>query len=592
MKIFRIFVIFLVLSVGEQSAFSKEIPLEKARQIAGSFFDSNSSTRSFQSVDLQMIWDGGSIQTRGQAVAPAFYVFDNATGPGFVIVSGDDCARPILGYSFDNEFIVENMPPNVKAWMEGLIKAVAIARDNPVNFAAFSSTTVGNVVQKHETAKWNQNAPYNDLCPYDEGLRAYTGCVATALSIVMRYHEWPESGTGTIPAYVTSSKGIYIPEIELGHEYEWDNMPLEYLQHGFTDEQARQVARLMADCGAMLQMDYTSESSAAVSEKIPEILHKYMDYDASIGVYLRAYYTDDEWHSMMQEEIADNGPVIYSGHNEYSGHAFVLDGYTDERYYSLNWGWGGRCDGYYTLDALKPSDQGIGGGYDDYNSLQTAILNVKRDEGGVPEIRGIIHPYEGISGLVADRTVFEPNVPFKISTGLMTNESNVHFDDPFGFVIVDSDGQVQEIVYSFAANLPAGYGYNFKDLEVVFTSELDFGYKLIAAMYDERNERWVKIIGDKTDGSVDAIPLYEEFSVGASTSFEYNTMTKVITLKVKNGVSATVFAADGMEIEGIVESVPYVINIDTASLTSGRYKLVVYKGAESVELYFIIDSEN
>lgn len=591
MKNFKILTALLAFFLFPASLFSEEVSLEKARQIAETFFGSRPLTRTSSSVDLKMVWDGGSRQTKGPADAPTFYVFDNASGPGFVIVAGDDLAKPVLGYSFENEFVVEGMPENVKAWMDGLEEAVTLARNNPSAFNVPTSSAVGNVVLKRETAKWNQSAPYNNLCPFDGGTRSYTGCVATAVAIVMRYHKWPESGEGIIPAYTTSSKGISVPAIELGYEYDWDNMPLTYPQYGYTDAQAQAVARLMADCGAMLAMDYTAEESGAPTEFIPAALDGFMKYDGSIGCYGRAYYTDSEWHAMIRKELEDNGPVIYSGHNDGSGHAFVLDGYTDNGYYSLNWGWGSQCDGYYTLDALNPTDQGIGGSYDGYNLSQNAILNVKKEEGGSSELRGYISPYNGISGLCADRTVFEPGVPFKLSTGLLVNASNEQFNGPFGFIVVDADQQVKEEVYTFNAALPAGYGYQFVDQDMVFYSQLDFGYQLIAAMYDEDKGKWIKLITDKTDGSVDAIALYDAFSIEKSTSFEYNTQTKVITLGVKDGVSASVLTEAGAVVDGVVQSSGNVVTVATASLEPGRYRLILSKASEAHEMYFVVGSE-
>ncbi len=272
MKNFKILTAVLAFFLFPASLFSEEVSLEKARQIAETFFGSRPLTRTSSSVDLKMVWDGGSRQTKGPADAPTFYVFDNASGPGFVIVAGDDLAKPVLGYSFENEFVVEGMPENVKAWMHGLEEAVTLARNNPSAFNVPTSSAVGNVVLKHETAKWNQSAPYNNLCPFDGGSRSVTGCVATAVAIVMRYHKWPESGEGTIPAYTTSSKGISVSAIELGYEYDWDNMPLIYSQFGYTDAQAQAVARLMADCGAMLTMDYSADASGTACELIPGAL--------------------------------------------------------------------------------------------------------------------------------------------------------------------------------------------------------------------------------------------------------------------------------------------------------------------------------
>lgn len=591
MKNFKILTAVLAFFLFPASLFSEEVSLEKARQIAETFFGSRTLTRASSPVDLQMVWDGSPRQTKGQADAPTFYVFDNASGPGFVIVAGDDLAKPVLGYSFENEFVTEGMPLNVKAWMDGLAEAVSLARNNPSAFNVATASSVGNVVLKHETAKWNQSAPYNNLCPFDGGSRSVTGCVATAVAIVMRYHKWPESGEGTIPAYTTSSKGISVSAIELGYEYDWDNMPLIYSQFGYTDAQAQAVARLMADCGAMLTMDYSADASGTACELIPGALDSFMKYDGSIGAYSRAFYTDEEWHAMMRQELADNGPVIYSGNDGSVGHAFVLDGYTDQGYYSLNWGWGSYCDGYYTLDALNPSGQGTGGSEGGYNLGQTAILNVKKEEGGYADVRGVIYTYNDIAGLQADRTVFEPGVTFLLSTGLLVNAGSETFTGPMGFVIMDADDQAKEVVASFNAELPVGYGYFFDRTALQFSSELEFGDHLIAAMYDSRKGKWVKMLAEKTEGAVDAIPLCDAASIAQSTTFEYNTQTKVITLGVKDGVSASVLTEAGAVVDGVVQSSGNVVTIAAASLEAGRYRLTLSKDSEVHEMYFVVGSE-
>ena len=294
---------------------------------------------------------------------------------------------------------------------------------------------------------------------------------------------------------------------------------------------------------------------------------------------------------MMRQELADNGPVIYSGNDGSVGHAFVLDGYTDQGYYSLNWGWGSYCDGYYTLDALNPSGQGIGGSEGGYNLGQTAILNVKKEEGGYADVRGVIYTYNDISGLQADRTVFEPGVTFLLSTGLLVNAGSETFTGPMGFVIMDADDQAKEVVASFNAELPVGYGYFFDRTALQFSSELEFGDHLIAAMYDSRKGKWVKMLAEKTEGAVDAIPLCDAASIAQSTSFEYNTQTKVITLGVKDGVSASVLTEAGAVADGVVQSSGNVVTVATASLEPGRYRLILSKASEAHEMYFVVGSE-
>lgn len=587
----HIFLSVLLLCLLPLAALSEEIPLEKARQIADSFFGSGQMTRSASGCDLRMIWDGRSPEVKSGGEAPAFYVFDNADGPGFVIVAGDDAAKPILGYSFDSEFVVEDMPSNIKGWMDGISASVAMARENPSAYST-SAASAGEVVLKLETAKWNQSAPYNNLCPMDGTDRSVTGCVATSVAILLRYHKWPDAGTGTIPSYVTDTKKIGVSSITLGYEYDWDNMLLEYPRSGYSQEQAQAVARLMADCGAMLQMDYTANASGAWSEQIPVVLHKYMKYDASAGSYTRGVYSNEEWHSMLQKELQDNGPVMYSGTAPDAGHAFILDGYTTENYYSLNWGWGGACDGYFTLDLLNPEDQGIGGATGAFSRYQSAILNVMKEQGGQPEVRGAVSAYNNVNGLEADRDSFAPGVPFMVSTGLLLNASSADYTGYIGFAVADKDMVVKEVLrYYTIQELPSNYGYHLTNIELVFNNDLEVGDQLIAVIWDEANQKWQHMRGDKSEGVVDAIPLYDALTIEESTSFDYSTLTKFINIKVKSGVDVKLKHPSGNIVNMETSVGINEVSIDTSSLKSGRYCLILSKGKEYKELYFVVDNE-
>ena len=247
---------------------------ESALEIAENFFG-KAMTKS-AAPKLDMVWDGSDIMTKSAGSFPAFYVFDNVSGPGFVIVSGDDRVKAVLGYSFESEFDVDDMPPHFISWMQEIENQVRYVRSSSTySTSASGSDNPGNPVVLYETALWSQGAPYNDLCPYDGAERSVTGCVATAMAIVMKYHEWPDAGVGTIPAYVTDTQKIEVSAIDLGYEYDWDNMLMSYDAGSFAI-QNRAVARLMADCGAALQMDYSVSASGALSVFIPRVLSTYM----------------------------------------------------------------------------------------------------------------------------------------------------------------------------------------------------------------------------------------------------------------------------------------------------------------------------
>ena len=193
------FSLFLISFLSALLLSAEERSVQQAGVIAKEFMASMPSTKS-AAMDLQMVWDGTAAVKSGDE-APAFYVFDNVSGPGFVIVSGDDKARTILGYSLDNELDADNLPPHFISWMREISDQVEYMRSRPAYAGTKADTDVGTTVLKHETAKWNQGAPYNIFCPMDGQKQSVTGCVATATAIVMRFHKWPDAGVGTTPAY-------------------------------------------------------------------------------------------------------------------------------------------------------------------------------------------------------------------------------------------------------------------------------------------------------------------------------------------------------------------------------------------------------
>ena len=344
-------------------AFAGNVTEQQARRVAVAFFQSAPLTRVSES-DLRLVRDSESSLTRSSGAAPAYYVFDNVAGGGFVIVAGDDVASPVLGYSFTEEFPEGTLPPNVQDWLDGLREEINAARRGgweaeAAVTRAWQNTRSGDVVVDLETARWDQGAPYNQLCPTSRNMRTLTGCTATALAIIMRYHQWPEKGMGTLPAYNTTTNGITIPALQLGHAYDWGNMPLDYGRN-YTQDQAQAVATLMRDCGYLLMSDYGTDATSAYVDKVL-LLAEYMGYDKGITCEIRDTYSSAEWYEIMQNELDNRRPVLYSGANDEGGHAFVLDGYTTDNYYSVNWGWSGYCNGYFLLSALDPEGQGAGG---------------------------------------------------------------------------------------------------------------------------------------------------------------------------------------------------------------------------------------
>ena len=211
------------------------------------------------------------------------YVFNAENS--FVMVAADDCARPVLAYSKDFSFKMEDMPLNIQEWLTSLNDEIQDAVNR--NLEASEETRlewellltgkmpepknrngVGPLVQTH----WDQYPPYNNMCPTG----SFTGCVATAMAQLMKYWEWPQKGVGSY-GYNHPSYG-YLSANFGNTTYDWDNMwSVVYEDDPAAAQNA--VATLAYHCGIAVEMDYGPESSTAFTEDVPNALITYFDYD-------------------------------------------------------------------------------------------------------------------------------------------------------------------------------------------------------------------------------------------------------------------------------------------------------------------------
>lgn len=570
---------------------------DQARQIAVSFWQSAPVTRG-GIPSLQMVFHSEDLVTRSSVQSPAYYVFDNTGGPGFVIVAGDDVAMPVLGYSFEHEFSKDNLPANLKAWLEYMRDEVNEARRSgakaeSVVTRAWSQVEAGTPVVELETAKWNQTDPYNMLCPKVNMQFAYTGCTITALAIVMRYHQWPEKGVGTLPGYQTDTYRVTVPDLPLGHTYDWKNMLLEYPYFGYSQAEATAVATLMRDCGVMLQADFGpvgSSGTAASTFYIPSGLTTYMGYDKRVRTISRNGYTTSEWNSLMQGELESNRPVIYSGFNDNAGHAFVLDGYTDQNYYRVNWGWGGYCDGYFLLTVLDPEGQGAGGSEGGYNMYQDAVIGIQKDDGGayLEELRyGERFSEQEVCGLSVDEPVVSGK-PFELYVGNLKNTGSGTFTGEIMFGVVDKEGKIVEELYIMQiSEWSVSAWYIFTETVTINTPVLP-GYRIRGYYRSANTPEWTLIKGNDEDGCVWDLLIADEYSIEETTQLTYNKKSRLLRLLVKDGVSVSLRSSGGSDCSDKCQIQGNEITVDTSLLRDGTYSLTLQKGDDRKTLNFSV----
>lgn len=258
---------------------------------------------------------------------PALYVFNReGSDGGFVIVSADDNARTILGYSDSETFTEEDMPSNLRFWLQMYADEIAYSSHQPVreqkamNAVAEDSYPVispllGNI-------QWGQNAPYNKLCPTKDGERCVTGCVATAASQIMYYHRYPTTGTGS-SSYEWEGQTL---SADYGNTtYDWANMLPDY-SGSYTTTQATAVATLMSHVGISCEMLYdisANGGSGAVSEFMMEALTKYFGYDKGMRRLFKNYMKEEEMLALIAQDLAGGTSCLYVRANYEYGRACV-----------------------------------------------------------------------------------------------------------------------------------------------------------------------------------------------------------------------------------------------------------------------------
>jgi len=343
------------------------------------------------------------------------YVFNVGKNDGFIIVSPDDSTVEILGYSNSGQINPDNIPDNMRAWLQGYADEIAWAKerqttDNGNRHTAKAPrradrTDVEPLLQTH----WTQSGTFAAKCIFDD-TQTVTGCVATAMAQVMYYHQWPNVIIDKIPAYTTATKGYDVAAIPAGTVIDWNNILQEYevyLEEGeqygtrppnHTTEQANAVAELLHYCGASVSMDYTSNSSGAQSAEIPFALFHYFNYNQTAQFLNRDSYSADDWDEIIYHEVKNRRPVLYGGQSSGGGHEFVCDGYNTDGTFHINWGWQGMSNGYFVLSALDPYQQGIGGSSstDGYNSQQDVVIGIQKPD-ATGEVSTAVSNATGIS---------------------------------------------------------------------------------------------------------------------------------------------------------------------------------------------------
>jgi hypothetical protein len=463
---------FLVALFSLLSLHAKPVNEATARKVGQHFLERKTAGLfASGSFGLNLAYRSISASENPQAktdVSVYFYVF-NADKRGFVIVSGDDIAEPVLGYSDEGAFLPENLAEATQKWLENykaqIREAIALnleaneairtAWENLLQDNGPSGPLAGGVTPLIST-KWDQGTYYNALCPYDNSYsqRTVTGCVATAMAQIMKFWNYPATGSG-FHSYNHSRYGTL--SANFGNTtYNWSSMP-----NRVTIANAP-VATLMYHCGVSIDMNYgvsATGGSGAQTLDVVDALKTYFGYPSSVQGLYRSNYTESQWKTVLKNELNAGRPVQYAGTGTGGGHSFVCDGYDNNDFFHFNWGWSGSSDGYFSVNALNPGSLGTGGGSGGFNSNQRAIIGIS-----APTVtqNAKIRLNKALS--LSASSIYYGN-SFSVSTNVVNNGTN-SFSGDFGMAVFDAD-------YKFVEFIETKTGYTLQ-VNYTYTNDLQF----------------------------------------------------------------------------------------------------------------------
>lgn len=470
------FLLVLLLALGYSPLQAKRITQWQAQQQAYSFWGKQMPQKA-------------KAKSRAATTASrsdAYYVFNNDAG-GFVIIAGDDAVTPVLGYTSTGSFDAENLPDGLKDLLKSYERQIAALGDNYVaNRTATRAAFTGEKLLK--TAEWNQYAPFNKYTPNNY----VTGCVATAGAIVMKHHGYPAKGTGS-HSYTWNGQDL---TANFEHTYDWASMPAD---NGTNGADFDGVARLMADLGVAVEMNYAKDGSGSYIGDLVTALQKYYGYSKLSHLMAIEDVGAEAWNSRLREEIDANRPVLYAASDPArGGHAFVIDGYKDESF-SVNWGWGGYCDGFYQIGALNPESAGKPTG-DKYNVDQSAVFGMEPSDGtekisslGFRKVTGLL---QSMNMNITDVKKGQNGVIFSVPIG---NTGDHPYTGEVAVALMNAKGEKREIVTSrplTVVNLAAGAYY----------PSLSFSFE---STVDAEPGDYLAIVA-KENGSSEYIELYDQ----------------------------------------------------------------------------------
>lgn len=415
--------------------------------------------------------------TVNETLAPFYILTDSLDASFYIIISGDERMKPVLAYGkngngkgiWNKKILPDGLIYLLECYKQQyeLLQTTNIQKNEKPN-----SIIIPDVEPLLET-KWSQESPFNNLCPDN----CPSGCVATAMSQVMKYYQFPNTGFGSF-SYTSATKKYRCKYDFSTANFDWSNMKKYYSTADLFTENANDIAQVTYACGVSVGMDYNMSGSGAYMGDVPYALIQFFGYNKNVSFRDRAYYDATEWYQMLCEELSSGRPVIYGGVDSKSGgHAFVIDGCDNEtNKFHINWGWGGSFDGYYEIDALDPQSY-------KFTSYHNMTMNISPDVVGTHQDIFYADKFSTTADIkIGENVTFTINEVYCFSSQSSYVVSNAKFYGTIGVGIFDEDFNLVTIINkSEIDGINNFYGY----------SKLTFTSKILKSMFPENGTYYV-----------------------------------------------------------------------------------------------------
>lgn len=436
-----------------------DVDLSTAQATARAFLQSNTGGKLYAPAHINDVKLLHAEFNSTQAEKAVYYIFNN--DQHFVIVSGDDRAPQILGWG-ERPQDMNTMPDNMKSWLMLQKMQIEYLQDHPglvVEQPRVNQRPRIASVAPLVTATWYQKEPYYNQCPVYNGEYCVTGCPATSLAMIFHHWKYPTGPTPPVEGYMNPEDDYQfeIPALP-SITFDWDNMLDQYFEGSYNTTQADAVAWLMRYIGQAEQLHYTPSGTGGYSDDILRAIH-FFGYDESAELIYKGeldvnyddslLIEDDEWHMLLQNELREGRPVVYSSYYRewwnLSGHAYVVDGYNaNDDTYHVNWGWNGSYDGYFVLHLFTGNLGMI------FNVAQQMVMGIQPSPSSptIKALRSMVY-FDGIVGSASTGTftVKGYEVPGNVTLTLNDNSGAFSIDATSVAATDLADGKVITVTY-------------------------------------------------------------------------------------------------------------------------------------------------